>query len=316
MPCPPRSVTRTAPVCESRSHSSPRAARQVPGLDHLPVRQRDLGPRRDVQPGLDHAVVAQRDPDAGVRADQAALTDRDRLLAATGQRAHDRRAAAHVGAVPDDHTGRDPAFHHGRAEGARVVVDEALVHDRGPLGQVGAQPDPVRVRDPHPGRQHVVHHPGELVHAVHGDRAAPAQPQPGGLEVRDRARSVAGPHHVGQRPEDAVQVAAPRADQAARQQVQAEVRVVRVRRGCGQAADGGADRDDLDPPGLVRAEQRGHVGAERLGRLGRGQPHGAAGLRGRAPVPAPGTRCPAPSRPDPLRRSPPWPGQAPRAPVA
>src|SRR5699024_12286657 len=66
------------------------------------------------------------------------------------------------GAAPPDHR---------RAEGAGVEVDNALVHHRGALGKMGAQPDAVRVRDPHPRRHHVVHHPRELVDAVDRDRS-------------------------------------------------------------------------------------------------------------------------------------------------
>ena len=73
-------------------------------------------------------------------------------LAAAGQGAHDRGAAADVGAVADDDAGRDAALDHRGAEGAGVEVDEALVHDRGAGGQVRAEADPVGVGDPDAGR--------------------------------------------------------------------------------------------------------------------------------------------------------------------
>src|SRR5690606_2759304 len=88
----------------------------------------DLGPGRDVQPGLDDAVVPERDAEAGVRPEEAALADRDDLLAAAGQGAHDRGAAADVGAVAHDDARGDAALDHRGAEGARVEVHEALVH--------------------------------------------------------------------------------------------------------------------------------------------------------------------------------------------
>ena len=62
--------------------------------------------------------------------------------------------------------------------------------------------------------------------------------------------------------------------------MQPQVGVVRVGRRRVQAADRGADRDDLDPPGLVRAEQPGHVGPERVGHLGRGSSDSATGAAG------------------------------------
>ena len=145
-------------------------------LDHLglgvAVQDRDLGAGGDVAAGLDHAVVAERDADAGVGAEQAALPDRDDLLAAAGQGAHDRGAAADVGAVADHDAGADPALHHRGAQRAGVVVDEALVHHGGAGREVGAEADPVGVGHAYAGRQHVVGHPGELVHAEDLHRTA------------------------------------------------------------------------------------------------------------------------------------------------
>src|SRR6478609_7709884 len=126
-----------------------------------------LGARGDVAAGLDDAVVPEGDADAGVGADQAAFADGDGLLAAAGQGAHDRGAATDVGAVAHDDARGDPALDHGGAEGAGVVVDEALVHHGGAGGQVGAEADPVGVGDADTAGQHVVHHPRELVDAEH-----------------------------------------------------------------------------------------------------------------------------------------------------
>ena len=96
------------------------------------------------------------------------------LLAAAGERTHDRRAAADVAAVADDDPGGDPAFDHRGAERAGVEVDEALVHHGGAGGQVRAEADPVGVGDAHAARRHVVDHPRELVDAV--DRQPAARP--------------------------------------------------------------------------------------------------------------------------------------------
>src|SRR5207247_7638084 len=113
-----------------------------------------------------------RDADAGVRADQAALTDLDHFGAAAGERTHDGGTAADVRAVPDDDPGRDATLHHGRSEGTRVEVDETLVHHGRADRQVRAEADPVGVGDPYAGRHHVVEHAGELVHAVHDEPVA------------------------------------------------------------------------------------------------------------------------------------------------
>ena len=93
--------------------------RQFLGLHHA-VGGHHRGGRRDVEAGLDHAVVAKADADAGVGPDQRALADGDGLLAAARERAHDRRAAAHVAAVAHHDAGRDPALDHRRTERARA----------------------------------------------------------------------------------------------------------------------------------------------------------------------------------------------------
>ena len=181
-----------------------------------------------------------------------------------------------------------------RAQGARVVVDEALVHHGGAGGEVGAQPHPVGVGDPHAGREHVVDHPRELVHPVHGHRAVPgAQPGPDGLEALHRARAHRGPHDVGQAAEDPVQVDRPWRDQPVAEQVQPQVRVGRV---------GRRERRGRSPPGGPRsarsAARRGAV--RRPGR--RARPPRSPG-----PGPGRGSRCRAP-RPSRAR----WPGPSPR----
>src|SRR3954453_8868546 len=81
---------------------------------------------------------------------------------------------------------REAPLDHRRAERAGVVVDEPLVHHGRALGEVRAEPNPVAVGDPHAGRDDVVHHPGELVHAEHGQvphgGAQPVRAEPGGLD--------------------------------------------------------------------------------------------------------------------------------------
>ena len=97
---------------------------------------------------------------------------------------------------------------------------------------MGAQPHPVGVGDPYTRGHHVVHHPGELVHAEHGEMTVrAAQPGPDQLKAVHRARTERGPHHIGQRGEDPVQVDRARAHQPMAQQMQAEVRVRGAHRG-------------------------------------------------------------------------------------
>ena len=166
----------------------------------------------------------------GVGAEQAALADGDDLLAAAGEGAHDRGAAADVGAVADDDARRDAALDHGGAEGAGVEVDEALVHHRRAGGEVRAEADPVGVGDPDAGGHDVVGHPGELVDAVDGQVEALGRGrEPRRLEPVDRRTGRALVHTtLASRPNMPVQVLAVRLDQAVREQVQAQVGVVRV----------------------------------------------------------------------------------------
>src|SRR3954452_13501488 len=92
-------------------------------LDDRAVRQRDPRAPGDVAAGLDDAPGAQRDADAGVGAQQAAAADRDGLLAAPGERPHDRCPTADVAVRSDDDAGTDPALDHGRPERPGVEVD-------------------------------------------------------------------------------------------------------------------------------------------------------------------------------------------------
>ena len=179
----------------------------------------------------------------------------------------------------------DPALDHRGPERPGVVVDEPLVHDGRALGQVGAEPDPVGVADADAGGQHVVDHPRELVHAVHGHpRPAGHQPGPGLLEVGHRARSGGGPHDVGEQAEDALHRDRPRPDEPVAEQVQPQPGVLGGRRRRLQVGD-------LDQPHLA-----GHPAyVVRPGQRRRARP--APRCRPATPAPAPGTRRPARPRP-------------------
>ena len=152
MPVPSRETTSTAPDSELRRNRRLFAPDSSRALTVWPSAGGHLGAAGDVEARLDDAVVAERDAEPGVGAEQAALADRDDLLAAAGQRAHDRRAATDVGAVADHHARGDAALDHRRAERAGVEVDEALVHDRRARRQVRAEAHPVGVGDPHARR--------------------------------------------------------------------------------------------------------------------------------------------------------------------
>ena len=258
-------VFEPGPAARAREHldgarlgvaaeQQPARAAQRPGLDDLAVGRGDLGPGGDVEAGLDRAVVAERDAQSGVGAEQAALADRDHLGAAARQGAHDRGAAADVGAVADDHAGADAALDHRRAERAGVVVDEALVHDGRALREVGAEADAVGVGDPHAARDDVVDHARELVDAVDRQRApGGAEAQPHRVDLRGVDGPGARPGDVRQHAEDPVEVGAVRADQAVREQVQAQVGVGGVGRRLGEIGDHGGDDRDADAAVLVAA---------------------------------------------------------------
>ncbi len=256
-----------------------RPARQVPGLDHPAglARQRHLRARRDVEARLDHAVVADRDAEARVRAEEAAASDRDPLRAAAGEGAHDRGAAADVGAVADDDALRDPALHHRGAEGAGVVVDEALVHDDGPGREVGAEPHARGVGDPHARRHDVVGHPREPVEALDVDAVAPEVLAAEEGRLLGRHGAPRGPEHDRQHAEDPVEVDRVRRDQAVGQQMEAQVGVGRRRRRRVEV-DPYRDRSAAHPQPLVLAGEAEEVDRG-LARVA------VAELR------APGTRC-------------------------
>src|SRR5690606_39102013 len=173
------------------------------------------GAGRDVQAGFDGIAVAQRDADTGVSADQAAFTDGNDDVAATGQRAHGGAAAAEVRALADEDTRRDASFDHAGAFSAGVEVDEAFVHHRGAFADVGAQANARTVGDAYAGRHHVVGHLGKLVDRIDFQQVA--------LQTRFQLAlgqlgqvhgALVGPGDVGQQREDAGEVHAVRLDQA------------------------------------------------------------------------------------------------------
>lgn len=89
-------------------------AGQVAGLDHFDqlvvlIQQVHLGAGGDVQAGLDGVAITQRDADTGVGANQAAFADLDDDVAATGQGAHGRAAAAQVRALANEHASGNAA---------------------------------------------------------------------------------------------------------------------------------------------------------------------------------------------------------------
>ena len=213
-----------------------RLASQVARLDHLDqgvtlVEQVHLGAGGDVQAGFDGVAVAQRDADTGVGADQAAFTDADDDVAAAGQSAHGRAAAAQVRALADEDASGNAAFDHARAFGAAVEVDEAFVHHGGAFADIGAQAHTGAVGDTHAGRHHVVGHFRELVHREHFQQLAlQACFQLAFGQLAEVDGALTGPGHVGQQRENAGQAQAVRLDQTMRQQVQLEVGL----RGAGQ----------------------------------------------------------------------------------
>ena len=207
----------------------------------------------------------------------------DALGAAARQRAHDRGAAADVGAVADDDALRDAALDHRRAERARVEVHEALVHDGGAGGEVGAEAHARGVGDPHPVGHDVVEQPRELVDARH---------------ARCRARCSAGPESRRSRPDAPVRRSSRRRSAGApkrpsrlivfglheqvAEQVQAQVR---VRGGGGRGIEVDLDRHELDGTSrrASRSGERLELGRRECGSTPSGAPSAGRGTRCRAP---------------------------------
>ena len=217
-------------------------AAQARSLDHAAIGQPHLGAGCEIQAGLDRALVAERDAEPGIGAEQASFADGDDLLAAAGERAHDRRSAADVRAVADHHPGADAALDHGSSERAGVEVAEALMHDRGALAEMRAEAHAVGVGDAHAARHDIVGHARELVDGVHQQRRA-GRPvgQARRLEMLGVDRALAGPADIVEQPEDAIEAQAVRPDLAGGDKVQAQVDVMRIDRLVAEVADEGRD---------------------------------------------------------------------------
>ena len=197
-----------------------RLARQITGLEHLDqlvvsIEQRHLGAGGDVQAGFHGVAVAQRNADAGVGANQAAFAHGNHDIAATGQGAHGRAAAAQVRALADEYARRNAAFDHAWAGGAGVEVDETFVHHGGAFAHVGAQADTRAVGDTYASRHHVVGHFRELVHREDFQQVAfQAGFQLTLSQLTEVDGALAGPGYVRQQWEYAGEVQAMRLDQA------------------------------------------------------------------------------------------------------
>src|SRR5690554_3166121 len=108
----------------------------------LVIKQRYLGSGSQVEAGLDSTAIAQWNADAGVGADQAALTHPDDNIAAAGEGAHGGTATTQIRTLADHYARRDAAFDHAGACGAGIEVYEAFVHHSGAFAQIGAQAYP------------------------------------------------------------------------------------------------------------------------------------------------------------------------------
>src|ERR1043165_3550909 len=194
-------------------------AAELRGFDHLAVGQQgDLGTTGDIETGFHRAVVAEADAQAGVGAQQALLAEAGDLFAAARERAHDGGAAADVGTVAHHYAGAAADLDHALAQGAGVEIAEALVHHRGAFREVRAQAHAVGVGDAHARRDDVVGHARELVDARHLRLdAARLQARTHRVELVGIEGALAGPHHVVEQAEDAVEVEAVGSDLARRE---------------------------------------------------------------------------------------------------
>ena len=182
--------------------------RQLHRLRSVPILQaqglgnrtphRQLRPSRHIQASLHHAIIPQRNPATGVRPQQAALPQRNNLLAAARQGSHDRGAATNISAIIDHHAGGNPALHHGIAQSAGIKIHKPLMHHGRPLRKMRPQPHPICVTNPHPGRHHIIHHTRELIHPIHHNRPPGLQLRPGGLKTGRQTRAMIRPHHICQ----------------------------------------------------------------------------------------------------------------------
>src|SRR5690606_10042539 len=201
-------------------------ASQITAFHHfhhvfLVVQQLDFGAGGYIQARFDGAAVAQRNTDTGVGADQALFTHGNNDIAATGQGAHGRAAAAQVRTVAHDYAGRNTAFNHGNAQRAGVKVHKTFVHDGGAFTDVSAQTHAGGIGNTHAFRYHVVGHAREFIHAVHAQNfAVQAGFQLCRRQIVQIHGAFVGPGYVWQQTEHAGQVQAVGLGQTVRQQVQ------------------------------------------------------------------------------------------------
>lgn len=103
--------------------------------------------------------------------------------------------------------------------------------------------------------------------------------QPHLLHVVDGDRAERGPGDVGEEAEEPVQVLAVRPDEAVREEVQAQVRVVRVQRLVVERGDDRTYGDGLDTAAGVHADGLGGALTEEVDGLVGGEPFGSGRAR-------------------------------------
>ncbi len=215
-------------------------ARERARLDRaLMLDQVNLAVSRHIETGFDRAAITERDARAAIGADQTVLTDGDDLLAAARERAHDRSAAADVGVLADEDTGRDAAFDHGRTFSAGVEVDEAFVHDRRAFTDIGAEAHARAVANTDIIQNNVLAHRRELVDGVDPKTCAEVL-----LVVSNsrQHRATVRPSNDRQDAEDAIKLDAMRLHLATAQEIHTQIRILNALRPLAVVTDEGHHR--------------------------------------------------------------------------
>lgn len=204
-------------------------------LDHLvvvPSRVVERDPQRsralDVEADLVAHAVADRDADTGHRLEQAVLADVDGDVVAAAGGAHDRDAAADVGARADRRTDRHTAFDHVRTREVRAEVGEARGHHDRAGPQVGAQASRASQAD-RVVQVDVVDEQRELVQQLDREELALALHRPTerrhGLLAAVEDALVRRPERALQLGEDLLEVDLVQRDVPARHECQAQARL-------------------------------------------------------------------------------------------